>query len=407
MTDRLRRFGPGLLVAAAFIGPGTVTTASVVGATTGYALLWALLFSIAATLVLQEMCARLGIVARLGLGQALATSFGHGLWRWAAIALVVVAIGFGTAAFETGNLTGGALGLATITGGSPRGWALAVGAAAFALLASGRYRLIERVLIALVLLMSVVFIATAVMIGPSPSDLASGLFAPAVPDGAWLSVIALIGTTVVTYNFFLHAAAVQDKWPDSLPTASALKASRLDSAASIILGGLITLAIVITAAAAFHGQGATVDSAAQMAEQLEPLLGVYAKWFFAAGLFAAGMTSSITAPLAGAHAVAGALGWPAELANRRFQAIWAVIIGIGVVFAWFGQSPVQAIVIAQAANGLLLPLIAVFLLRVMNRTELLGDYRNGTIGNLLGGLVVIVATALGGYTLLNVFGLVG
>ncbi|MES1932646.1 natural resistance-associated macrophage protein [Salinisphaera shabanensis T35B1] len=406
MLQRLQQFGPGLLVAAAFIGPGTVTTASVAGAETGYALLWALVFSIFATLVLQEMSARLGIVARLGLGEALRQSFDSPLLRWAVIVLVVVAIGFGTAAFETGNITGAALGLETIAGLSTRVWALIVGGAALALLATGHYKLIERVLIALVLTMSVVFILTAIIVRPDVGAILAGIFTPGLPQGSVLTLIALVGTTVVTYNFFLHSAAVQDKWPRDVPTERALTESRLDSGLSIALGGLITLAIVITAAAAFFNSETAIEDAGQMASQLEPLLGPAAKWFFAIGLFAAGMTSSVTAPLAAAYAVSGALGVKADLASHRFRAIWAAIIVIGMGFAWFGTKPVQAIVIAQAANGILLPLIAVFLLVVMNRRDLLGEHRNGLVGNLLGAFVVVVATGLGVYTLLSVSGVV-
>jgi Mn2+/Fe2+ NRAMP family transporter len=406
MLQRLKQFGPGLLVAAAFIGPGTVTTASVAGAETGYALLWALVFSIFATLVLQEMSARLGIVARLGLGEALRQSFDSPLLRWAVIVLVVVAIGFGTAAFETGNITGAALGLETIAGLSTRVWALIVGAAALALLATGHYKLIERVLVALVLTMSVVFILTAIIVRPDIGAILAGIFTPGLPQGSVLTLIALVGTTVVTYNFFLHSAAVQDKWPRNVPTERALTESRLDSGLSIALGGLITLAIVITAAAAFFTSQTKIEDAGQMASQLEPLLGPAAKWFFAIGLFAAGMTSSVTAPLAAAYAVTGALGVKPDLASHRFRAIWAAIIVIGMGFAWFGTKPVQAIVIAQAANGILLPLIAVFLLVVMNRRDLLGEHRNGLVGNLLGAFVVVVATGLGLYTLLSVFGVV-
>ena len=116
MIKRLRNMGPGLLVAAAFIGPGTVTTASVVGASTGYALLWALVFSIFATIILQEMSARLGVVSREGLGEALRTTFDNPLFKVVAVILVVAAIVFGNAAFEAGNIIGASLGLQAILG---------------------------------------------------------------------------------------------------------------------------------------------------------------------------------------------------------------------------------------------------------------------------------------------------
>jgi manganese transport protein len=164
--DAGRRFGPGFLVAAAFIGPGTVTTASLAGAQHGFTLAWAVVAAIAATLVLQEMAARLGAVGRTGLGEALRASIRQPVLRATAIGLALVAITFGNAAYQAGNLTGAALGLEAIAGGSRPAWALACAVAAAVLLASGAYRLVERVLIGLVGLMSLVFIATAIQVGP-------------------------------------------------------------------------------------------------------------------------------------------------------------------------------------------------------------------------------------------------
>ncbi|MGB3683204.1 MAG: divalent metal cation transporter, partial [Rubrobacteraceae bacterium] len=278
-----------------------------------------------------------------------------------------------------------------------------VGIAAFALLASGVYKVIERVLVALVIVMSVVFIATAVIVQPNVGDILAGLFAPGIPEGSLVTVIALVGTTVVTYNFFLHSSSVQDKWPESVPADQALSESRFDTTASVILGGIITLAIVVTGAAAFFGTNTEVETAADMALQLEPLLGPAAKVFFAIGLFAAGMTSAVTAPLAAAYAISGVFGWGRDLKSWRFRMVWLVVLVFGTLLAAFvGASPAQIIVFAQAANGLLLPLVAVFLLIVMNRSDLLGNYRNGIIGNVLGAIVVLVALFLGGRTIFSV-----
>lgn len=403
MMRRLKNLGPGLLVTAAFVGPGTVTTASVAGSSTGYALLWALAFSIIATIVLQEMSARLGIVSREGLGEALRTTFDNVLIKVVSVALVVAAITIGAAAFETGNITGAASGLASL-GGSSSLWAVVIGVAAFSLLASGAYKVIERVLVTLVIVMSIVFLVTAIIVQPNVGEILAGLFAPDIPEGSLVTVVALIGTTVVTYNFFLHSSSVQDKWPESVPTGEALAQSRTDTIASITLGGLITLAIIVTGASAFFGTDTEISEAADMAQQLEPLLGPAAKFFFAIGLFAAGMTSAVTAPLAAAYATSGAFGWGRDLKSWRFRAVWLVVLLFGTVLAAsVGASPAQVIILAQAANGLLLPMVAVFLLVVMNRSDLLGDFRNGTVGNVIGGIVVLVAFFLGIRTLVLVF----
>jgi manganese transport protein len=132
-----------------------------------------------------------------------------------------------------------------------------------------------------------------------------------------------------------------------------------------------------------------------MADQLAPLLGSVARSFFAAGLLCAGITSAITAPLAAAYATAGVLGWQRDLRSWRLRAVWGVIVLLGTGLAMIGQSPVAAIIVAQAINGVLLPAVAVFLLIVMNRRELLGEHTNGWLANLSGTLVVVVVSALG------------
>ncbi len=394
------------MVMAAFIGPGTVITASRAGAQYGFALLWALLFSVLATLVLQEMAARLGLVTGKGLSQVLRTSFSSPFFRLLAIVLVILAIGFGNAAYESGNISGASMGLAAITPYSANLWALVVGGIAFSLLASGSYKVVETGLIALVVVMSSVFLVTMVLVGPDVGDILRGLTRPSLPAGSTLMIMALIGTTVVPYNLFLHSSSVSEKWPASVPLGDSLRESRRDSLLSIGLGGLITLAIVTTASAAFFGSETTF-SAATISRQLEPLLGPAAKYFFAIGLLAAGLTSAITSPLAAAYAVAGALGWKVDLADRRFKLIWATVLGLGMLAAVLGTRPVSAIIFAQAANGFLLPIVAVYLLYVMNSGRLLGDYKNRWRSNIVGGLIVLVVSGLGVFKLLQTFGFAG
>jgi manganese transport protein len=132
-----------------------------------------------------------------------------------------------------------------------------------------------------------------------------------------------------------------------------------------------------------------------MAHQLEPVLGASAKYFFAIGLFAAGLTSAVTSPLAAAYAVSGAMGWPTNMSETRFKAIWALVLVVGAIIAAVGTKPITAILVAQATNGFLLPMVAVFLLVVMNRSDLLGTYRNKLWGNILGAAVVAVVSGLG------------
>jgi len=401
---RFGKFGPGMLVAAAFIGPGTVTTASKAGAEYGFALSWAVLFSVVATIVLQEMAARLGLVTRQGLGEAVRSSSRQQVVRVIAGLTVAVAIGFGNAAYQTGNIVGAAMGLTLIVGGSLQLWSLVIGLVAGGLLFSGRYRLMEVALIGLVLVMSSMFLMTAVLARPDMGSLVRGTLIPSLPQDSLLTVIGLIGTTVVPYNLFLHASSVCKKWPDSIPTNIALHESRIDTMSAVTLGGIVTLAIVSTAATTFFGKG-DLGSAAQMAAQLEPLLGgSAAKIFFAAGLLAAGLTSAITAPMAAAFAVCGAMGWKSQLNSWPFRSVWLVVLTVGTGLAASGlKSPQVTILIAQAANGLLLPVITIFLLIAVNRRDLMGEYRNGNLANLAGGLVLLATLLLGGTAIAKMF----
>jgi manganese transport protein len=268
------------------------------------------------------------------------------------------------------------------------------------------YRIIERLLIVMVVVMSVVFVTTAAMVRPASGELVRGMCMPALPPGSLLTVIALIGTTVVPYNLFLHASAVKEKWPASMSLEKSLAQARLDTVVSVLLGGMVTLAILVTAAACY-APGTTLESAAAMAEQLEPLLGRGAQVFFAVGLLAAGLTSAITAPLAAAYATAGALGWAVDLRSWKLRATWGLIVVVGTVLAAAGHRPVHAIIVAQAANGILLPIVAVFLLVVVNRRSLLGRWANGWTANLLGAAVVFTAAGLGVFKLGRTLGMWG
>jgi Mn2+/Fe2+ NRAMP family transporter len=389
-TFRIPRIGPGALVAAAFIGPGTVTTCTLAGVHFGYALLWALLFAAAGTIILQEMSARLGTVGQMGLGEAVRRRF-PGPLRVVAAILVASAIGVGNAAYETGNLLGAGLGAQAALGGDVRAWAGGIAVLSAILLWSGSYRTIERVMVAMVLLMSVVFLVTAASVGADAGELLRGAVTPTVPAGSSLVVLGLVGTTIVPYNLFLHASAARERFSGE----GALGEARMDSAVAIGLGGVVSMAIVVTAAAAAARGVGSAESAAEMARQLEPLLGEWARQFFAAGLLAAGLTSAITAPLAAAYALAGVFGWKADLRDRRLRMVWGAVLCTGLGFSLAGVRPIPAIVFAQAANGLLLPLIALFLLIVMNDRVLLGRATNGWLANTLGVLVVGLSAVLG------------
>ncbi|MFL0355987.1 Nramp family divalent metal transporter [Erythrobacter sp. GH1-10] len=394
MIERLRNIGPGALVTAAFIGPGTVTACTLAGANYGFALAWALVFATLATIVLQEMSARLGVVTQKGLGETLSGLLDATVWKWPLIVLVGVALYVGNSAYEAGNLSGAALGIAAIAGESDTAFTisiLSIAVLAAALLVSGSYRLIERVLLVLVGIMAVAFIATFAIVRPSLGALFAGMVTPTIPDGALLTVVALIGTTVVPYNLFLHSSAVKTKWSG----ADDLEAVRTDTVVAIGLGGVIAILILSTSAASLFAAGIEASSAADMATQFEPLFGAYSKYLLGIGLFAAGLTSAITAPLATGFAMTEILKIGGGQTSRGFRLIALSVIVIGVLLSLTGIRPVEIIILAQFANGLLLPIVAAFLLYVVNRREILGDYSNGIVANVFGVGVVLVAAGLG------------
>ncbi|MAP54929.1 Nramp family divalent metal transporter [Altibacter sp.] len=404
MIQRFKNIGPGTLVAAAFIGPGTVTVCTLAGVQFGFTLLWAMALSIIATIVLQEMAARLGLVSGSGLAENIRKEIKHPVAKGLAILLMLSAILIGNAAYEAGNISGGVLGLQTIfeqytllfAGMEVNLLSVGIGALAFVLLYIGNYKVIERSLIILVLLMSVSFLITAVRTVPNVLEILQGIFIPKVPEEGWLTIIALVGTTVVPYNLFLHASLVKEKWNG----VGDLGAARKDLYVSILLGGLVSMAIIISAAAI---QQSEVSNASDLAQSLAPLFGSFATYFLSIGLFAAGITSAITAPLAAAYVVKGCFGWQAGLRSLGFRAVWMSVLGLGIVFSSLGIKPIEIIQFAQVANGILLPVIAIFLLWVVNRKTVMGANRNTVVQNLLGFFIVLTSILLGVKSLAKVF----
>ena len=227
-------------------------------------------------------------------------------------------------------------------------------------------------------------------------EVLKGLFVPRVPqmNRAWFYVTGLIGTTVVPYNIYLHASSSAKKWGHEGDKDESLKTSLTDSILSIGLGGIISMCIVITAAVCYDGSGtAAIANGKAMAEQLKPILGSWATAAFGIGLFAAGMSSAITAPLAAAFASSGILGWGEDMKKKRFIAIWAVVLLFGLVaVCTLGASPTEIILFAQAANAFLLPITAILLMIVCNDKKYMDGHHNGIVINILG--VIVVALTL-------------
>lgn len=394
-----KKMGPGVLVAAAFIGPGTVTACTLAGVEFGYALLWAMLLSIIATIVLQEMAARLGIITQMGLADVIKQQLKTPIIRNLVIGIILVAIVFGNAAYEAGNIGGGTLGLEALFGSKYTGiYPYLIGAVAFILLYLGSYKSLEKIFVSLVLIMSASFMLTAVITKPDLAAIFKGTFMPTVPEDSLITIIALVGTTVVPYNLFLHASLVSEKWK----TESDLADAKRDTILSIALGGLVSMMIIVAATSMDQKE---VKNALDLAQSLEPLFGNAARFCMGIGLFAAGITSAITAPLAAAYVTKSCFGWPGGMKDWRFRLIWMIVLLVGVVSLSFSITPIEIIQFAQVANGLLLPIIAILLLWIVNKVSVLGKYRNTIWHNVLAILMIGLAVVLGVKSIFKVFGL--
>lgn len=393
MLRWLRNSGPGALVTAAFIGPGTVTVCTIAGVHFGYALLWAMALSTVATILLQEMSARLGIVTQRGLADVIAGEIKNPLIKFFVLGLILFSIVIGNAIYEAGNISGAVMGIDTLFGwsggvGFSRYPSIIVGLIAFGLLYIGNYKILERALVSLVVMMSLAFLITAILTRPDVWGILNGLFVPDVNEGNLLTVVGLIGTTVVPYNLFLHASLVKEKWK----TPEHLKEARKDTVISVGLGGLVSMAIIISAAAIGSG---TISNAIDLAKGLEPLFGSYAKYFLSIGLFAAGITSAITAPLAAAYVANGCLGWKGNLKSGKFRLVWIFVLAMGVTFSSLGISPIAVIQFAQFANGLTLPIVVGIILWIMNQEQVLKINKNNRFQNIAGVAIFIIAIGLG------------
>ncbi len=374
------------VIAAAFIGPGTVTTAASAGAEHGYALLWALAFSTLACLVLQEAAGRLRLLSGLSLGAALRRQFPSGGGRLLVLLVVLGAVLVGNAAYEAGNILGAVAGASLVLPMSGRVLTLICGAVAALLLwfnAPGR---VAQALGVAVAVMGVAFLFMAMALRPSPAAVLEGLLVPSLPVGAGLLALGLVGTTVVPYNLFLGSGLGRDE---------ELSVFRFGLAVAVLLGGVISMAILVV--------GARLEppfSFEALSQTLAAVLGGWASALFAVGLFAAGLSSAVTAPLASALTAQSlfserADGWWGPR-GAAYRSVWAGVLATGLAFGLSGVQPVPVIVLAQALNGVLLPGVAVFLLLAVNDRRLMGDDGlNGWLSNTLMTAVTYVALLLG------------
>ena len=386
------------IVSAAFIGPGTVTTATKAGANFQFDLLWALVFSTFACLLLQEASARITINSGMNLGQAIAKQFEGKSSKTMMLFLVIGAIVLGSAAYETGNILGSIAGLSLVFDIPQKILVLAIGILAFLALSFTSIQTIARILGGIVFFMGLAFITTAIQLNPPITAILKGSFVPTIPstEGAGLLVLGIIGTTVVPYDLFLGSGVLNKK--------QTISDMRFGLSVAVILGGLISMAILTV------GTVITTEFTYEtLAQALTYEIGPYAVYIFGFGMFAAGFSSAITAPLASAITAQSLFEEKSREKWRTqglyFKFVYFGVLIVGLVFGLAEVKPIPAIILAQALNGLILPFISVFLIYVINDPVLMGkNNTNGWLSNILMAIVMWVTMIMGVISIIKAIG---
>ncbi|MBX2964188.1 MAG: Nramp family divalent metal transporter [Cyclobacteriaceae bacterium] len=363
------------VISAAFIGPGTITTAITAGATHQLQLLWAVVLGTLGCLMLQETSARIVIISGLNLGQASQKCFGN-TWGKALMVLVGVTVMLGCAAYEAGNMLGAVSGLNLLTAFDLKILTVLVAASTFAVLWTNKRQVISWLMTVLVGLMGIAFFILALQQPFSLKEVFVHAVVPSFPSGSGLLILGLIGTTIVPYNIFLGSGISRGK---TIPLM------RIGLTVSVLMGGLITSVILIagTSVQAF-------SSFPELADSLREKLGSIGSLALGVGLFAAGFSSSITAPYASSIIASVVFGWEDQ---HKLRWVWGAVLLIGLLFGISGIKPIPVILTVQALNGLMLPLLVMLLIMVINhRNAVQAQHQPGFVYNVL--LVLMLGSAV-------------
>lgn len=375
------------IISAAFIGPGTVTTASKAGASHGLDLLWALTFSIIGTVVLQEAAARLSIVSGKNLGEILSIGTKR---KWKQLLFVFLAVAFGCAAYQAGNILGAVAGMQLFTSIPITIGTILIFLIGFGMLLTSNYKLIANMLGGVVAVMGFAFIYVAFKTDTTALEFTSKLLIPSVPKGSDLLLIGLIGTTIVPYNIFLG---------NGIKHGQELQQMRIGLIIAILIGGLISMSIMVVGTEV--GGEFTFE---KLASTISSRGGNFLGFMFGVGLMAAGLSSSITSPLAAAITAKSTFNDSRNLWDEkglRFKSVWMTIMLIGLSMGLSGLKVIPVIIAAQAINGFLLPIIACYLLIIVNRRDLMGEHKNGIVLNILSLVIIGICFFVG---MNNIFG---
>lgn len=389
LKDYIKAMGPGAIMSAAIIGPGTVTTASQQGALYGFTSLWILLVACVIAYFFQEPAMRISIGCKesvmVGVREHLNPAVAKFLW---------IVIFIGSIAFQAGNLSGASMALEYfVPGTSNLMWAIVMSLLAFIIVMLNRYKIIENVNQVLILMMVFAFVLTAFTSGPDIGDLVTEGFSFKIPGGNAVLAVSLLATTVTPNLVLGYSAFLRKKYADSQTPARDIKLAKADLGLNMFVTFLITGSIIVCSATVIHPTGKEITSAADMATQLVPLLGRFAGILFSIGLWAAAISSVLY------HVSIHNTLFPTAFhvdedpkAKHNLAVVAAVVLIPVILIAFLGQSPVQLIIAAQALNGIALPMVCVICWILCNKKDLLGTYANNLRQNIVMGCVTLLTT---------------
>ena len=335
------------VISAAFIGPGTVTTAAAAGSAYQLDLLWAVTFATIACILLQEVSGRLTIVSGFTMGQALTKKYGDQRSTWLKFFLGGPVI-LGCAAYEAGNILGAVSGLNLLTSVDTKLLTVFITLISVIILWTGKRNVIGWLMTFLVAMMGVAFFALAAERPFSFFNYLQSSVVPVIPTGSELLTLGLVGTTIVPYNVFLGSG---------ISKGQTVPLMRIGLTLSVVIGGLITAAILV-AGTAVKSFSTYTELAQALTESLGPLGGLA----LGVGLFAAGFSSAITSPYAASIIVSSVFD-----GNNKWQRItWILVLSTGFLFGISGIKPIPVILAVQALNGLVLPLLTAYLILLIN-----------------------------------------
>ncbi len=287
--ERMKNMGPAAIITSAFIGPGTITSCTVAGIGFGYALLWALVFSGIALIILMEMSARTTLATGMNLvDSSVAVAPENPVWKWLVRIVFFLTVLVACFAFQAGNEIGAARGLADICGLPIPAAAILIGLLTLATTWIGSYKTLETIMQIFVSLMGVLFLITALVIRPDWGAVLRGLI-PTLPEGSYVNAMALIGTTLIGMNLIVHSISCQEKYA----SAEELGDAKFDIVVNILIGVVISVSILITGATVLYQSDVSVSSPLVFTQALEPVLGSWARIVGDIGLTAAGLSSAV------------------------------------------------------------------------------------------------------------------